>query len=115
MRLNFYEFPEAVDAKTRFQNGAQAIEGGVCKHKRGRNNCRDCTVHDGIWTTCPHFIPNDVENVMGGISVTRAKQLLRQFGGSAWTDHFERNGGFIETTPIELTGNNSKFKYNRHL
>ncbi len=57
----------------------------------------------------------DEEDMIGGITVTRAKQLLRKYGGSAWTEHYDRDGGLFETTPITLAGNNSKFKYNRHL
>ena len=113
MRLNYYKFPETVDAQTRFQNGAVAIDGGECG--QGRESCRDCEIHDGFWTDCPHFIVNDAEDTLEGISVTTAKKLLRQFGGSAWTAHIERDGGVFETTEIRLAGNNSKFKYNQHL
>lgn len=52
---------------------------------------------------------------VGGISVTAAKTLLKKYGGMAWTDHCERDGGVFETTEIELKGNNSQFKYNHHL
>ena len=55
------------------------------------------------------------ERVLGGVSVTTAKKLLRQYGGTAWTEHGERDGGCFEVTPITLTGNNSRFKYNHHL
>lgn len=49
------------------------------------------------------------------VSISTAKQLLKKEGGYAWTEHYERNGTLFEVTPITLTGNNSKFKYNRHL
>lgn len=55
------------------------------------------------------------ERVLGGVSVTAAKKLLRQYGGTAWTEHCERDGGCFEVTPITLAGNNSRFKYNHHL
>ena len=55
------------------------------------------------------------DRTIGGVSVTTAKKLLKAHGGIAWTDHLERDGGLFEVTPIKLTGNNSKFKYNRHL
>lgn len=55
------------------------------------------------------------DRVLGGISVTTAKKLLRQYGGTAWTEHCERDGGGFEVTPITLAGNNSRFKYNHHL
>jgi len=38
-----------------------------------------------------------------------------KLGGSAWTEHCERDGGCFKVTPIELGKNNSKFKYNHHL
>ena len=47
--------------------------------------------------------------------ISTAKKLLKKFGGRAFTEHYERDGGLFEVTPIELTGNNSWFKYNRHL
>lgn len=55
------------------------------------------------------------DRVLGGMSVTSAKKLLKQFGGAAWTDHCDRDGGVFETTDITIKGNNSKFKYNHHL
>ena len=49
------------------------------------------------------------------MSITAAKKLLKKQGGKAWTEHYDRDGGLFEVTGVELTGNNSKFKYNRHL
>ena len=113
MRLNYYQFPEGVDAQTRFLNGAGVVGGGDCG--QGRESCRGCELHDGFWSDCPHFIVNDAEYVLEGINVRFAKLLLRKFGGSAWTHHIDRDGGVFETSDIRLTGNNSKFTYNRHL
>ena len=48
-------------------------------------------------------------------SVSFAKKLLRAIGGNAYTQHFDRSGGLFETTPIRLTGNNSRHHYSRHL
>ena len=48
-------------------------------------------------------------------SVSWAKQMLKQYGGSAWTEHIDRDGGCFEVTEIKLKGNNSRFKYNHHL
>lgn len=56
-----------------------------------------------------------IERTVTGISVTAAKKLLKSYGGSAWTEHFERDGGFFESTPIQLNKNNSNYSYNRHL
>ena len=119
MRLNYYQFPEGVDAHTRWQNGADVInatcepnpefQGGVCPYYNGepslRPMCRDCT----------HYKVTYAADSVEGITVTAAKKLLRQFGGSAWTAHIDRDGGCFETTDIRLVGNNSKFKYNQHL
>ena len=49
------------------------------------------------------------------VSITEAKRLLKTQGGYAWTEHYERDGCLFEVTDIKLKGNNSKFKYNRHL
>ena len=40
---------------------------------------------------------------------------MKKYGGSGCAQHFDRDGGLFETTEIILKGNNSKFKYNRHL
>lgn len=55
------------------------------------------------------------ENTVMGCSITTAKKLLKQYGGSAWTEHLERDGGLFEVTEITIKGNNSRFKYNHHL
>ena len=55
------------------------------------------------------------DRTLGGVSVTTAKKLLKMYGGSAWTEHIDRNGGCFEVTEIKLTGNNSRFRYNHHL
>lgn len=49
------------------------------------------------------------------VSVSLAKKLLKEKGGKAWTEHYERDGGLFEVTHIALKGNNSKFAYNHHL
>ena len=48
-------------------------------------------------------------------SVSFAKKLLRAIGGNAYTQHFDRSGCLFETTPIRLTGNNSRHHYSCHL
>lgn len=57
----------------------------------------------------------DADDPVVPCSVSWAKKMLRQFGGTAWTDHCERDGTLFEVTEITLTGNNSRFKYNHHL
>lgn len=49
------------------------------------------------------------------VNIRTAKKLLKEQGGQAWTEHYERDGTLFEVTDIKLEGNNSKFKYNRHL
>ncbi len=56
-----------------------------------------------------------IDDTIEGCSVTTAKKLLKEFGGSAWTEHIDRDGGCFEVTEIKLNGNNSRFKYNHHL
>ena len=48
-------------------------------------------------------------------SVSFAKQMIRKHGGSAWTEHIDRNGNVFEVTEVKLAVNNSRFKYNHHL
>jgi len=48
-------------------------------------------------------------------SVSFAKQMMRKHGGTAWTEHIDRDGSCFEVTEVKLTGNNSRFKYNHHL
>ncbi len=48
-------------------------------------------------------------------SIKTAKEQLKEKGGFAWTEHYDRDGSLFETSPIILNGNNSKFKYNKHL
>ena len=50
-----------------------------------------------------------------GISISEAKTLLKEKGGSACTFHIDRDGCVFETTPIKLNQNNSVHKYNKHL
>ena len=103
MRRNFYRFPEDSDKMDRFKEGCAVIL------KSGSE-------------IYPESIPEDrweqikcIGDVVDGVSVTRAKELLRKYGGSAWTEHYERDGTLFEVTEIHLTGNNSRFKYNHHL
>lgn len=109
MRINYYEFPENIDAHTRWQNGACRISGYCTLGK----SCRDC--EHGWYDECGFYKCTKAENLVEGCSIKNAKNLLKQFGGCAWTDHCDRDGSVFETTSIMLTGNNSQFKYNHHL
>lgn len=122
MRLHYYRFPKGIDDATRAANGAEDFENTCeinparwndlvnpsanCPHKNGETRgCRGCS----------HLKCVKAEDIISGISITRAKELLINFGGSAWTSHIDRDGGVFETTEIKLKGNNSRPKYNRHL
>lgn len=119
-RLHYYRFPEGVDPDVMAKNGAE-------------DETNECTANFAHWTAenhpyltcrfsgggtcreCQHLKCTKANDVVGGISITAAKRLLKEFGGVAWTDHCERDGGCFETTEIRLKGNNSHFKYNHHL
>jgi len=45
-----------------------------------------------------------------GLSLTEVKKRIRKHGGSGYTQHFDRDGSFQETTPIVL-GNNARTTY----
>ena len=49
------------------------------------------------------------------VKISTAKQLHKAQGGKAWTEHYDRDGGLFETTPIRLAANNSAHHYNVHL
>lgn len=103
MRFNYYRFPEGIDGKIRFEEGCGVMmkDGSVCYPP---------TLDNAPWDDIEGF-----EDTLSGISVGHAKALLKKYGGAAWTDHCERDGGVFETTEIRLSGNNSRFTYNRHL
>ena len=102
MRLNYYRFPEGTDESILLANGCGVVL------KTGS-------------TIYPESIPDDKRELVDYVEdtipccVSFAKKLLKQYGGAAWTEHCERDGGCFEVTEIKLTGNNSKFKYNHHL
>ncbi len=102
MRLNYYRFPEGTEESVLLENGCGVVL------KSG----------DTIY---PKSIPDDMREAVDYIEdtvsccVSWAKKALKQYGGSAWTEHIERDGGCFEVTEIRLTGNNSRFRYNHHL
>lgn len=102
MRLSYYRFPEEAPESVLLENGCcvilkdgtQVYADSIPDEKRPLVDCIDRTV------SC---------------TVSLAKQMLRKYGGAAWTDHIDRDGSRFEVTEIRLSGNNSRFKYNRHL
>lgn len=104
MRLNYYEFPADAPVSEMIAAGCEGIR------EDGR------TVH--WWQTEEITDWTDIRvagRVLEGIKISKAKNLLKQFGGAAWTEHCERDGGCFEVTEIKISGNNSRFRYNRHL
>ena len=101
MRVNYYRFPEGIDAHTRFLNGA-ANKGGDCK--LNRDTCSGCDHCDAGWSKCREFRCTAADDVISGISVMDAKRLLRSYGGVAWTQHHDRNGSCFATTTITTNG-----------
>ena len=103
MRLNYYRFPEGVPEDIRLK------EGCAVRLKTGG------TVYvDEIPEDKRHLV-DFVNDCIGGLTVTRVKQLMKQYGGIGFTEHIDRDGSVFEMTEIQLKGNNSLFKYNRHL
>ena len=103
MRLNYYRFPEETPEEELLKNGCAIIlkDGSEIYAESIPESKRPLVSH--------------IDTVLSGISVRHAKDLLRTYGGSAWTEHCERDGGLFEVTDIHLSGNNSQFRYNRHL
>lgn len=103
MRIHYYKFPDDAPEKTLLENGCAVIL------KSGE-------------TLYPDEIPEQerkhvdyIDRTIEGVSIKRAKELLKEYGGCAWTCHFDRDGGLFETTDIKMKGNNSRVRYNRHL
>ncbi|WP_041668463.1 hypothetical protein [Acetobacterium woodii] len=118
MRLNYYQFPAGIDAKTRFLNGADFIKGQCRIHnKKPSGECPDYDSGDLGYgcKDCNNFCILEAGDIVYGTTISNVKKLLKTFGGSGWTDHCDRSGGVFEVTEIFLKGNNSSHHYNRHL
>ena len=102
MRINHYRFPKETEETVRLKNGCSIVL------KTG-----ETTYADSIPEECRPLV-DYVDDVIT-CSVTQAKVLLRRYGGAAWTEHLDRDGGLFEVTAIELDKNNSRHRYNRHL
>lgn len=102
MRITYYTFPDSTSEEVLLENGCCIL------------------LKDGS-ETYSNSIPEDKRDLVQGIdhtincSVSKAKQLMKKYGGSGITEHIDRDGCLFETTPVRLTGNNSRFKYNHHL
>ena len=104
MRLNYYRFPDDAPVAVMVAEGCEGIrEDGRLVRWWQAEEITDWT---GIKVE---------DKTLGGIKISAAKNLLKQYGGSACTEHIELDGGCFEVTEITLKGNNSRFKYNHHL
>lgn len=103
MRINYYRFPENTSAEDKLKEGCAVVL------KSGREIYVDAIPEDKA-----HLV-DYIDDTISGITVTHAKSLLHKYGGTAVTEHIDRDGCCFETTPIQLKGNNSSHKYNRHL
>lgn len=101
MRITYYTFPEAMPVRERALITKQVVE--------GRTDITE--VPDDI---SDEVLDNNFPETID-TSISMAKKLMKAYGGSACTCHFDRDGGLFETTEVTLKGNNSRHKYNRHL
>ena len=125
-RINHYEFPENTPIEVLAQHGCTITFAPGVTYTNWEG--KEVTTTDEI-TLTPHSRNNygkediekyghlitKVDREIGGLTVTGVKTLIKQYGGIGWTYHCDRSGGCFEVTPITLSGNNSRFKYNRHL
>ena len=103
MRLTYYRFPEGTPEDVLLSNGCGVVL------KNGEEIFPDSIPED------KRPLVDHINTTLSGVSITTAKKLMKQYGGYGWTAHIDRDGCVFETTPIQLKGNNSRFKYNRHL
>lgn len=103
MKINHYRFPENTPTEDKLKEGCAVVL------KDGSRIYADAIPKDKA------DLVDYVDDTLGGITVTHAKSLLRKYGGTAVTEHIDRDGCCFETTPVQLKGNNSSHKYNRHL
>ncbi len=103
MRLSYYKFPEGTDEKILLENGCPVIL------KNGSS-----TYVDSIPDERRNEV-NYVSTICGPASITWIKNAMKKWGGSGFTEHYDRDGGMFEVSEIILKGNNSTFTYNHHL
>lgn len=102
MRLSYYRFPDGTPESVLLENGCGII------------------LKDGS-KVYANSIPEDKRPLVDHIddtvlcSISWAKKMIKESGGSGFTEHYERDGSLFEVSEIKLSGNNSRFKYNHHL
>jgi len=114
MKLHYYKFPEGVADAIRAEHGCDKTSGCALNMELDLSAANwKCEL--GFCYECEHICTKEIDDTLSGISITTAKELLKKYGGSAWTCHIDRDGGCFETSEIKLDGNNSRHKYNKHL
>ena len=102
MQIIRYRFPKGISEDILLKNGCTVV------FKDGEE-------------MYPDLIPDEYRGRVKYIddtitcSITRAKELIREYGGVGWIEHVDRDGCVFETTEIKVNGNNSRNKYNHHL
>lgn len=104
MRITYYRFPKKMPLRER------AL--AYLRYVQEREDIED--VEDYIENASDEELDEDYPFKVE-CSISMAKKLLKRYGGDAFTQHFERDGGLFEITTISLKGNNFRFKYNLHL
>lgn len=99
MRFTYYTFPLSFTAREQYE--ILKKEGLTC-----------------LPPPPPNLSDDEIYRILGGrylCSITTAKKMIRKYGGYGYTEHYDRNGTLFESTEIKIKGNNSRFRYNRHL
>lgn len=103
MRINYYRFPDNVPEDVRLKYGCavRLKNGGVRYLEKIPEDKR--------------YLVDFVDWNIGGLTLTKVKQLMRKFGGEGYTEHIDRDGSIFEVSEVKIKGNNSRVSYNRHL
>lgn len=103
MRLSFYRFPDTTPEDLRVKEGCEIFlkNGNTTYAERIPEEHRDEVSSIGY--------------IAGPWNISVIKKYMKIYGGSGYTEHYDRSGSLFGISEITLTGNNSQFKYNRHL
>lgn len=104
MRHHYYRFPEDSDVRDRVIEGCEVI-------------LKDGTIryYDDIDEFLTDYDRVDCVTYVVHASLKVVKALIKRYGGTGWTEHYERDGTLFEVTKVKMDGNNSRVKYNHHL
>ena len=102
MRLHYYKFPQDTPEDVLLRNGCCIVL------KNGNQVYKEYISEE-------HRAEVDYIDLAVSGTITYVKSMIRQYGGTGWTEHIDRDGSCFEVSEIKLSGNNSYFKYNKHL